>query len=144
MRYKGMFTSKRIDWETPPKVFDPLHEKYRFTLDVCATPKNAKLPKYFTPKVNGLIQSWHGHRCWMNPPYGTYIKEWVKKAALEGDDETLIVGLVPSRTDTQWWHKYVIGKASHIQFIKGRVKFVGAPATAPFPSAIVTWGTCVL
>ena len=44
--------------------------------------------------------------------------------------------LVPARTDTAWWHDYVVPFAE-VRFLRGRVKFEGAPTTAPFPSAVV-------
>lgn len=47
-----------------------------------------------------------------------------------------VVCLVPSRTDTKWWHTNVEGIAK-VRFIKGRLKFGGAKWNAPFPSAIV-------
>jgi hypothetical protein len=47
-----------------------------------------------------------------------------------------VVMLVPSRTDTKWWHDYCM-KASVITFLKGRLKFGGSKNSAPFPSAVV-------
>jgi len=67
----------------------------------------------------------------MNPPYGREIGKWVKKAYQEGG----VVGLLPARTDTKWFHDYIYGKAK-IRFLKGRVKFSGK-GPAPFPSMIV-------
>jgi hypothetical protein len=54
-----------------------------------------------------LSQTWHGV-CWMNPPYGREISSWVKKAyesSIYGG--TVVVCLLPARTDTAWWHDYV-------------------------------------
>ena len=48
----------------------------------------------------------------------------------------LCVLLVPSRTDTKWWHDYIM-KAEEIKFIKGRLKIGDSKNSAPFPSAIV-------
>ena len=51
--------------------------------------------------------------------------------------------LIPSRTDTKYWHNYIMKAASAIYFVKGRLKFKngdeGANA-APFPSAVVVFG----
>lgn len=47
-----------------------------------------------------------------------------------------VVMLIPSSTDTKWWHDYCM-KANEIRFIKGRLKFGGAEYNAPFPGAIV-------
>ena len=46
--------------------------------------------------------------------------------------------LIPSRTDTSWFHDYVIGQAE-IRFIRGRIKFEGAKYNAPFPSMVVIY-----
>ena len=71
-----------------------------------------------------------------NPPY-SQIAKWVKKAWEEGrKPETLVVLLIPSRTDTKYFHDYILHR-SEIRFIAGRVKFSGAVYNAPFPSMIV-------
>ena len=49
---------------------------------------------------------------------------------------TLVVMLIPSRTDTKWFHKYIY-KNAEIRFIKGRLKFGNSANFAPFPSMIV-------
>ena len=73
----------------------------------------------------------------MNPPYGREIGLWVAKAYTESLQGALVVCLIPSRTDTRYWHDYVM-KADEIRFIEGRLRFVGkASESAPFPSAIV-------
>ena len=97
------------------------------------------VPKHYTPEIDGLAQDWSQNESnWMNPPYGTAIKAWMKKAAEEIGAN--IVCLVPARTDTDWWHSYVMNKATEVRFIKGRLKFTGEKTgTAPFPSAIVIY-----
>ncbi len=72
----------------------------------------------------------------MNPPYGREIGKWMKKAYEESrDNGALVVCFVPARVDTEWWHRYA-AKATDIRFPKGRVKFEGATASAPFPVAV--------
>lgn len=79
---------------------------------------------------------------YLNPPYGRHIGDWVKKAYETSLKVTVpIVLLIPSRTDTSYWHDYIFGKA-HIDFLRGRLKFeqngvAGSPA--PFPSAIIVY-----
>ena len=46
--------------------------------------------------------------------------------------------LVPARTDTKYWHDYVM-KAEMVFFIKGRLKFGDSENSAPFPSAVVVF-----
>lgn len=132
---EGLFSSKTDMWATPQDFFDKLNAEFHFDLDVCATPDNAKCAKYFTPEVDGLKQEWAG-RCWMNPPYGRKIGEWVKKAYQTAAGGGVVVCLLPARTDTAWWHDYVI-KAREVRFIRGRLKFGGSRNSAPFPSAVV-------
>ena len=136
---KGMFTSGYSDWETPQEFFDAVYEIYRFDLDVCATHSNAKCPRYYTKKEDGLLQTWSGI-CWMNPPYGREIARWVRKAYESAlNPGTVVVCLLPARTDTRWWHDYVIAHAQRVVFIKGRLRFSGK-GSAPFPSALVVFG----
>ena len=134
----GIFSSATAEWSTPQSLFDALHTRFDFTLDVCATAQNAKLPRYFSPVDDGLAQSWNGERCFCNPPYGRQIGKWVAKAQNEAELGALVVGLLPARTDTQWWQKYVLGHAD-IYFIAGRLKFGGSKNSAPFPSAVAIW-----
>lgn len=132
------FKSEKMDWATPPEVWALLNAEFGFTLDVCALPENAKVPRYFTPDDNGLEQQWEGV-CWMNPPYGREIGAWMRKAKSEASaGRATVVCLVPSRTDTAWWHDNVQGHAE-VRFLRGRVRFVGAQHSAPFPSAIVVY-----
>jgi len=130
-----MFSSKDMTWETPQKLYDKLSEEFNFTLDVCALPETAKCEEYYTPEIDGLKQEWKGV-CWMNPPYGKEISVWLKKAYEESLKGVTVVCLIPSRTDTRYWHDYCM-KASEIRFIKGRLKFGDSINSAPFPSAIV-------
>ena len=135
------FQSNKNDWETPQKLFDELNEKYHFTLDPCSNGKNAKCEKYFTEKENGLIQSWEGETVFVNPPYGRTISEWVKKCSQESKHAKILL-LIPTRTDTKYFHQYIYRQAD-IEFLQGRLKFEqnGKPTnSAPFPSMIVKWG----
>lgn len=134
------FSSKTDMWSTPQGLFDRLNIEHRFTLDVCATTENAKCKYFFSPEIDGLAQDWKDHTCWMNPPYGRTIGAWVKKAyeATFMDwqhNGAKVVCLLPARTDTAWWHDYVM--KGEIIFLRGRLKFGGHKNSAPFPSAIV-------
>lgn len=132
-----MFSSKTDLWATPQEYFDSVAKEFPFTLDVCALQENAKCKNYFTPAQDGLIQKWEGV-CWMNPPYGRVIGKWVKKAYESALGGAIVVGLLPSRTDTRWFHDYIYGKAE-VRFIRGRLKFGGCDNPAPFPNMLVIW-----
>ena len=130
------FSSETDLWATPQDFFDKQNAIYNFTLDVCANDENAKCKKYFTKNDDGLNKDWYGI-CWMNPPYGREIKQWMKKAYNESLKGVTVVCLVPARTDTVWWHEYAM--KGDIEFIKGRLKFGNAKNSAPFPSALVVF-----
>lgn len=128
MNTKVMFSSLHLDWRTPKEVLKKLEEEFGYLFDPCPYPK----PKNF----DGLRFSWR-KRNFVNPPYGREIGKWCKKAYEESLKGKLVVMLIPSRTDTKWWHNYIM-KAKEIRFIKGRLKFEGYEGgSAPFPSAIV-------
>ena len=135
----ALFSSDRIDWETPVELFDYWNRIFSFTIDVCAYPHNAKLPRYWTEKEDALAQDWSGERCWCNPPYGRVIGQWVQKAAESAEQGALVVMLLPARVDSRWWQTWVQPKANYIWFHPGRVRFVGAENDAGFPSAIAVY-----
>src|SRR6266705_2873597 len=142
---KTLFSSAKQDYETPDDLFAWAHERWGFTIDACAVLANAKLPRYWNPRQDGLTQPWHqkgiGLHVWCNPPYNQ-LKHWVEKAYNEAiDNDALSVLLIPARTDTKIWHSYVFNHASEVYFIKGRLRFKGAPSSAPFPSALVVYGS---
>ena len=135
-----MFSSKTGMWATPQEFFDKLDWRFGpFDLDPCASKDNAKCSKFFTEANNGLSQSWEGFTSFVNPPYGRGIDKWIKKAYDESRKEnTKVVMLIPSRTDTKYWHNYVM-KADEIHFVKGRLKFGDSENSAPFPSAVIVF-----
>lgn len=133
MLSKGLLSSNSPEWATPQLFFDELNNEFHFNLDPCCTHDNAKCEKHFTILEDGLNQSWEGYRVFCNPPYGREIWKWVKKAY---DSHTLVVLLLPARTDTKWFHDYIYGKAE-IRFIKGRLHFNDSNVPAPFPSMVV-------
>lgn len=135
---KGLFTSRTEEWETPEYVFLSLNKEFDFQVDVCATSENAKCKIYFDKSVDGLKREWSPFKCWMNPPYGRDIAKWMKKAFNESQRGALVVCLIPSRTDTKWWHDWVM-KSSEIRFVSGRISFGNSKNSAPFPSCIVIY-----
>ena len=59
-----------------------------------------------------------------NPPYGRAIADWVRKGYEESRKPgTTVVMLIPSRTDTAYFHDWIFGKASEVRFLRGRLKF---------------------
>lgn len=133
------YSSEYSSWMTPQKLFDELDAEFHFNLDPCASHNNACCDKYFTIEDDGLVQRWWGYRVYCNPPYGDGIGAWVRKCAKGGAE--IAVALLPARTDTAWFHDFIYNKAE-IRFLRGRIKFVGADDSAPFPSMVVVWRDC--
>lgn len=139
MLNNGLFTSITDDWHTPKSLFDALNFEFVFEIDLCADRESALCDRFYSKEDDSLKQKWAG-RCWCNPPYGREIGSWVEKAYLSTrQGGAVVVMLIPSRTDTDWWHRFVM-RASEIRFIKGRIRFSGHKSNAPFPSAIVVFG----
>lgn len=132
------FSSKTDLWATPQTFYDRLHSEFNFTLDPCSNGENAKCSDFFTVEDDGLSQEWAPHTIFMNPPYGRIIGAWIRKAHEESEKGATVVALIPSRTDTRYWHDYVM-KADEIRFVKGRLYFGDGEGRAPFPSAVVVF-----
>jgi len=124
---RGLFTSLRGDWKTPRALYQALDAEFRFDYDPCPA----------RTKINGLESEW-GNINFVNPPYGKEITKWIQKGYQENLKGKTVVFLIPSRTDTRWWHDYIM-KADEIRFIRGRLKFDDQKNSAPFPSAIAVF-----
>lgn len=132
------FAANSVECGTPQRFFDELDREFHFTRDVCASRENFKVTSYWDREDNALAahQRWEGV-LWMNPPYGRVIGTWLKKA-YESRATATTVCLIPARTDSVWWHQWVL-MADEIRFVKGRLRFQGAKDGAPFPSCIVVF-----
>lgn len=135
-------SSSREDWETPQEFFNALNARFHFDIDAAASHHNAKLAHYWTIEDDALKQNWGGKRVYVNPPYNRHLREWVAKASEESKKAgTLIVMLIPARTDTSYFHDFIYKKA-RVEFLRGRLKYElnGSPReAAPFPSMLVIW-----
>ena len=135
---KNTFSSIKQDYSTPQKFFDGLNDEFHFDLDVCADEVNCKVSKFYSEKDNALVREWIG-TCWMNPPFNNK-KKWVIKAYNEYIKHgSIIVCLLPARTNTEWWHNYCM--KGEIRFIRGRLQFEGMKYGLPQPLAVVIFGT---
>jgi phage N-6-adenine-methyltransferase len=132
-------SSRSDEWPTDPAFFAKLEQRFGpFDLDPCATAETAKCPRYFTKADDGLRKVWTG-RVFVNPPYTRgQIAVWLQKAWQASQTTAdLVVCLVPSRTDTAWWHDWAtLGEIEHI---RGRLKFGPCTNSAPFPSSLVVF-----
>ena len=137
-RLAPMLSSSNRIWETPPELFKELDDEFHFTLDACATEDNAKCKQFFTEKDDALTLEWPSGVIWCNPPYGRGIGLWLWRGAKATTEHgATVVFLLPSRTDTLWFHTWHGAGRVEVRFIKGRIKFVGADHPAPFPSMLM-------
>ena len=127
MKLKGCFLSIQNDWKTPKVFYEELDKEFHFDYDPC--PSN--------PKFDGLNTEW-GKCNFVNPPYGKETYKWCEKAYKEWQKGKTIVMLLASRTDTKWWHDFIMN-ASEIRFIRGRLRFNDGKGSAPFPSAVIVF-----
>lgn len=140
MLTNGLFSSNTNEWATPIALFARLDAEFHFDLDPCCTHENAKCERHFTQDEDGLSRSWGGCRVFCNPPYGRELPKWVRKCYEESrKKDTLVVMLIPARTDTSYFHDYIYHKAKEIRFLRGRLHFNESKQGAPFPSMVVVF-----
>ena len=121
-----LFSSQSDHWSTPQHVFEGLDQEFHFDFDPCP----------LMSKGDGRKLIWSGS-VFCNPPYSR-IGEFLRAGLywLAEKKCSLIVFLLPARTDTSWFHEFCLN-AEEIRFIKGRLKFGKAVNSAPFPSMVV-------
>lgn len=152
----ALFSSVSSIWRTPPKLFAKLDREFRFAIDASANDENHLCDRWFGPGSalmpcalsSGIAWSYFSPEgaFFSNPPFsrqqGLDIAPWMEAYARHGQYNT-VAGLIPARTDTSWWHHYVMSCADEIRLVPGRVKFFLPDGTeggsAPFPSAVVIW-----
>ena len=133
--------SKTDDWATPQDLWSKLNAVHNFDVDAAASQANHLCHNWYgldhedVTRRDGLKSSWDGEMVWINPPYGRVIAAWTEAAQLHADLGGSVVMLLPSRTDTRWFHDYCL--PNDVEFIRGRLKFGGSKVSAPFPSMIV-------
>lgn len=143
---KAALSSIDDTWATPRDYYEKVAKEFNFKLDAAALQSSTLVgDNWYGPdhpdetRRDAFLMDWtkdsEGGVVWLNPPYGKTIKQWMKKAYDEAKRGATVVCLVPSRTDTAWFHEYCIDH--EVRFIRGRLKFGAAVNPAPFPSALV-------
>lgn len=140
--------SKSVEWATPRALFDELDAEFGpFKVDVCASHQNAKCGTFYAKEQDGLVRPWGTGPCWMNAPFGRGIERWVERAAIYGAAGVTVVALLPARTDTRWFHRFVAPllkdpSLGEVRFLPDRIRFEipGAKLErCPFPCMVVVW-----
>lgn len=129
-------------WQTPPEVWNPLFEEFRFDLDAFADDLTKRLPRYSTDSLGA--QEWPGERIWMNPPYGRKLEPCVRRGAQEAAKGKLVTALIPLRGRGPWWHEAVIDIAEEVRFVRKRVRFIRPDGsrgdfTGSCDSVLIVW-----
>jgi phage N-6-adenine-methyltransferase len=145
--------AKTVEHGTPPELVERLANRYArgaFDLDVAASDELRAAPRHYTIRENGLEQPWKD-RCWCNPPYGRSEHLWVRKAreeVLSGVAEVVVM-LLPAKTGKKWWQQLIYKPGfrpgmivlrypvEHVEFLPGRVQFVGSDHCAGIASVVV-------
>lgn len=122
---------RKQTWQTPPYLFDPLHERFRFTMDGASDESNPLLAKHST---EDNFVSWEGERVFCNPPWSN-ITPFVALATTA----KLAVLLVPARVNAKWFHR-ALELGARVEFFLGRPKFVGGKANSPVDCLLLVFG----
>ena len=140
MRGQGaIFAAQSSHHCTPPEVLDCVRRLGVIGLDPCSNARSEVGARVEWRRA-GLDHEWLGYGLvYVNPPYGRDVQSWTRRCAETGDRGENVVGLLPVRSDSRWWHEDV-ARAAAICFWRGRLRFLGACSSAPFPSAVVFWG----
>ena len=145
---KGYINKSKTDsWGTPQYILDEVLKDAKEQIG-----EHIKLSKFDpcplndTPTFDGLDEDkwWDPHVdddeiLFINPPYSALKSTkkrlgWIERIYIEYTNYNIkMCVLLPARTDTQWFHDYCM-KYGRIEFMRGRVKFQGAKASAPFPT----------
>lgn len=141
-----MFSKASDEWETPQRFFDALDAEFDFEVDAAASEQNHKCSVWYGERIDALaLKTWASVPCsvWLNPPYSR-ASEFLAKAAEQARLGLTVVCLLPSRTDTAYWHAHVWDRERNTwrpgveaRFVKGRLKFGTGKNSAPFPSVVV-------
>lgn len=123
-----VFSSASDEWRTPSQVLEVLNQEFSFDFDPCPLGSQT-----------AFVEVW-GRSVFVNPPYSD-IRRFLDKAVFEirSGRTSVAVFLVPSRTDTKWWHEVVIPLSREVRFIRGRLRFNGVKQNAPFPSCVIVF-----
>lgn len=145
-KWETMHSTGKDDWQTPLPIFEALDREFGFKVDVAASDENHLCAAYYTKRDDALSRSW-SEGCdhmvaWCNPPYSRKVGEWLAKGAEEAAKGVTSVFLIMARTETKWWHEYIMKYASEVRLVEGRIHYVDPSEprrceASPAPAAII-------
>lgn len=139
--YYGQSENSHPHGGTPDHIIESLTNEFGKLFDPC--PNN--------PTFDGLKLNWSGviradtnqyEAVYVNPPYTRgQISRWVEKAEYEASKGITVIMLIPSYTDTKYFHRHIFNSqyVKDIRFLEGRLKFKGYDKRASFPSVIIVY-----
>ena len=129
----------RQTWRTDPTLFLSLHRIFRFTIDACASKKDALLPRYWTKEQDAALQSWKGETVFCNPPFKG-VAPIIAKAT---EAELTVMVFMLNALTACYFHKtpadYILVPPKRMQFIPpcGLKTSNGTPS---FGTCLLVWG----
>lgn len=141
-RNRPMLSSANDGWNTPPEVLEHVRRMVgKIGLDPCSNASSVVGARTsWDVHADGLPRPWAGHgSVFVNPPYSDALPHWIAKCRNEAAEGVEILALVPARTDTGWFRN-VLSSPAEVCLWRGRIRFLGAPHPATFPSAMIYWG----
>jgi len=126
--YYGTSVNSHEHGGTPDDLMQSIVEEWGEIYDPC--------PNGFTE--DGLSVDWlsKGKPVYVNPPYTRgKIALWAEKCYKEWKRGCTVILLIPSYTDTRYFHDFIYGQAE-LRFLRGRLRFKGYDKPASFPSML--------
>lgn len=121
------------DYGTPWPLIHAIERRWgKLSIDLAATPQNAKAPVFITPEEDSLVQDWAERigagNAWLNmefadiAPWVSKCAEWLKreKPALAGS----IITLTPASIGSEWFANHCERKAKVVG-LRPRIEFEG-------------------
>lgn len=134
MNLKYNYTFDKNNYLTPPVLVQAGLEMAGiniFDCDVCCTLKNIPAIEHFVNgQKDGLKENWHLYN-WCNPPFDECNK-WIKKAFEEQKKGNSTVMLIPVRTETKYWHDYILFNPKvDIKWLRKGYRFINPDTNEP-------------
>ena len=115
--------SKNQEHLTPDRVFDLIEEKWNFIksdfYDPCPQGTPFRSPCFF----NGLYGDWQDLN-YVNCPFEKEtLEKFVEKSIEQKQKGKITIMLLPTKTDQDWFHKFIIPRLKDVLWIRKRLKF---------------------
>lgn len=134
------------DYGTPWELIRAVERRFgSISVDLAATPDNAKVPSFITPENNSLNIPWStrfpGCLGWLNPPFAD-IDPWAAKCLAEASSPGgfRVVMLTPASVGSNWFRNHVHRNAL-VLALSPRITFEGTKDPYPKDCMLSVFGT---